>query len=641
MKESYQLLEKEELFISIRKEIKQDLGKLRPYQILELFNKEELNPEQKDKAIGLLQEMLDARGGIESQEMDESGLNVDGFLRFIQQIRVYLTSAEQQELFEIEAQRPSHGAAYLAACACIARGVTQKKPELIIKAKNNLISLTIHQDVYLEQSICALLLGQTAESEFSLTQSKESEVIEYIKDISSDSPDFLPGLCRYTEKWLQTEIFPQFKDLQDKTASLQEYFADPSVQHYLDNLSPPLQEVETDSSEVSSGDLSPEQGATTATSDDGDLWADDLSEVSTNDDRDEVGDKTPQSEKANKENSDEEFRPSLLLDVELISDSQPSLTELLADDLEFGHTSDLSGETSPEIEAEATSDFNLDEFSSATDEETESKFASYLNDDNFSNSILEEPTNDSEIANLSSSGVETPEQPIVNDIKDINDLEKIPTPDNTPVTNSEDSEKVGNKVIWLMLITLISFVALGFVTWQYLFKSQGKTEKLLEISLHEPVIDLPSEQTSGGNPPPDQNQNKPIDKLNNETALILVNRWLQAKSEATGSNYNINLLKQILTPEQASLWIANSQNLKKDRIYRRYNHKVQIFKVQVNPSNSNKGTIRAKVEEKSQYYQNNKLQESESYEDSLIVDYFMIKINNQWVIESIKVVNQN
>ena len=264
-----------------------------------------------------------------------------------------------------------------------------------------------------------------------------------------------------------------------------------------------------------------------------------------------------------------------------------------------------------------------------------------MNDDNFGNSVLEEPTNDSEIANLSSSGVETPEQPIVNDIKDINDLEKIPTPDNTPVTNSEDSEKVGNKVIWLMLITLVSFVALGFVTWQYLLKSKGTSEEQLEISLHESVIDLPSEQTSGDNPPPDQNQNKPIDKLNNETALILVNRWLQAKSEATGSNYNINLLKQILTPEQASLWIANSQNLKKDRIYRRYNHKVQIFKVQVNPSNSNKGTIRAKVEEKSQYYQNNKLQESESYEDSLIVDYFMIKINNQWVIESIKVVNQN
>ena len=384
LRESYGLLEKEELFNSIKKEIKQDLGKLRPYQILELFNKEEPDAEKeqehKDKAIVLLQEMLDARGGIESQEIDESGLNVDGFLRFVQQIRAYLTSEEQQKLFEIEAQRPSHGAAYLAACACIARGVTQKMPELIIQAKNHLISLTIHQDVYLEQSICALLLGQTAESEFSLTQSQELEVIKYIKEISNDSPDLLPGLCLYTEKWLQTEIFPQFKDLKDKTASLQEYFADTSVQNYLDNLSPPLQRVTEDSSEL---EFPQENDYITGEEFPVSISVDEQANISSDDladriDGDELRSGTPTP--AVEQSEEGEFRPSLLMDmeVELISESQPSLTELLGEELEFGNTGNLSPE---EIE-----NYNYQESQSTTP----SEFENYFNEEILDNSSLEE-----------------------------------------------------------------------------------------------------------------------------------------------------------------------------------------------------------------------------------------------------------
>lgn len=69
------------------------------------------------------------------KKIDDSGLNVDSFLRFIQQIRVYLTAEEQQILFENEAKRPSPAAAYLTAYACLARGFTERKPDLIIKAK--------------------------------------------------------------------------------------------------------------------------------------------------------------------------------------------------------------------------------------------------------------------------------------------------------------------------------------------------------------------------------------------------------------------------------------------------------------------------------------------------------------------------
>ncbi|MBL1210590.1 IMS domain-containing protein [Geminocystis sp. GBBB08] len=238
--QSYQLLFQEDLFPSLRKEIKQDLGKLHPYQILELLTRDNSDTYGRQKGIKLLKEMFNSRGGIESSQIDESGLDIDGFLRFLQQIRVYLTAEEQLVLFEEEAQRPSPAAGYLAAYAGIARGFTQRRPEFIIRAKNSLISLTIHQDVYLEQSICALLLGQTAEAEFSLSQSQEQKVIDYIQEMSQGSSDLLPGLCLYTEKWLQTEVFSQFKDLTSQNPSLQEYFANDRVQAYLETITTPL-----------------------------------------------------------------------------------------------------------------------------------------------------------------------------------------------------------------------------------------------------------------------------------------------------------------------------------------------------------------------------------------------------------------
>ncbi|MCS6942417.1 MAG: IMS domain-containing protein [Geminocystis sp.] len=245
---SHDLLVKEDLFPHLRKEIKQDLGKLKPYRVIELLTKEDASsdPKDREKALNLLREMFNRRGGFENTSVDECGLDGEAFLRFIQQIRVYLTAEEQQKLFEAEAKRPSTAATYLFAYACIARGFAERKPELIIKAKNSLIPLTIHQDVYLEQSICALLLGQTTEAEFSLGQSKEKEAIEYIKTLSASSPDLLPGLCRYTEEWLKTEVFPQFLDLKDANPSLDAYFDDPRVQSYLESLSQPsLPETES------------------------------------------------------------------------------------------------------------------------------------------------------------------------------------------------------------------------------------------------------------------------------------------------------------------------------------------------------------------------------------------------------------
>jgi len=231
-----ELLSREGLFSSVQAEIQADLYRLRPYRILELLTLSQEKTAERRRGLELLQNLLEDRGGIDGTSNDESGLNIDDFLRFIQQLRNHLTVAEQHKLFEAESKRPSAVAIYLAVYALIARGFAQRQPALIRQARQMLIRLGKRQDVHLEQSLCALLLGQTQEATRVLELSQEYEALAFIREKSQDSPDLLPGLCLYAEQWLQYEVFPHFRDLANQQASLKDYFANQQVQAYLEEL---------------------------------------------------------------------------------------------------------------------------------------------------------------------------------------------------------------------------------------------------------------------------------------------------------------------------------------------------------------------------------------------------------------------
>ncbi|NEP82178.1 MAG: DUF4101 domain-containing protein [Okeania sp. SIO3C4] len=230
------LLLRENLFVQIRGEIQADLYKLRPYRIMELLELPEEKALDRRRGLEILQDMLNERGGIDGQGNDRSGLGVEDFLKFVQQLRHHLSMAEQKKLFESEAHRPSAVGTYLAVYTFLAQGFSQKQPALIRKAKLMLMQLGRSQDVNLEKAVCSLLLGQTEEASRSLELSQEHEPLSFIKENSQESPDLLPGLCLYAEHWLTEEVFPHFRDLSDKSASLKDYFADRHVQAYLEAL---------------------------------------------------------------------------------------------------------------------------------------------------------------------------------------------------------------------------------------------------------------------------------------------------------------------------------------------------------------------------------------------------------------------
>ncbi len=230
------LLLKEGLFAGVRGEIKTDLYKLRPYRVLELLALPLEHLTDRRKGLQILRDMLQERGGIDGTGDDLSGLTIDDFLRFIQQLRDYLTAEEQQVLFEGEARRPSAVATYLAVYALLARGFANCQPDLIRRSKPLLIRLAKRQDVHLEQAISALLLGQTEQASRALELSREYEAIVFIREHSQGSPDLLPGLCLYTEQWLRQDVFPHFRDLVGCKMTLKDYFSNPQVQQYLEEL---------------------------------------------------------------------------------------------------------------------------------------------------------------------------------------------------------------------------------------------------------------------------------------------------------------------------------------------------------------------------------------------------------------------
>ena len=249
VEKGYQTLLDWDLFYQLQSEMAAELDKLCPYRIFELLSQRDVRDNAVARAIELLQGMFEKRGGIDGELPDDSGLNVDEFLHFVQQIREYLTTSEQEELFSHQVQRGV--AMYLAGCASLARGFAYLEPYSVLKARGLFRQLeTAHgskgdqADVYLEESICALLLGETEQAIELMEKSQETASIEQIQTYAAqteESPDLLLGLCQYAEQWLESFLFPKFLDVANQEANLKDYFASESVQQTLES----FQEEET------------------------------------------------------------------------------------------------------------------------------------------------------------------------------------------------------------------------------------------------------------------------------------------------------------------------------------------------------------------------------------------------------------
>lgn len=599
-----ELLLQESVFPAARGEIQADLYKLRPYRILELLALPEENIAQRQKGLQLLQEMLEERGGIDGNGDDQSGLSIDDFLRFIQQLRSYLSVAQQQALFETEARRPSAVATYLAVYALLARGFAQRQPALIARAKQMLMRLGRRQDVHLEQAVCALLLGQTEEASKALELSQEYEPLAFIREHSQGAPDLLPGLCLYGERWLQTSVFPHFRDLAEQKASLKEYFADEQVQAYLEDLPEPSEENGSEWAVVQSG--KPTYASTNSIG-----ASEPAAYAQTN---------PAQVNGEGAKNSQQNSFPAQALAGSKWAGrekaSSAASRRAAADNTTGGRFSN-GVSTLPAAQRIAP-----------TSEAVDSKISGLVSD----------PSARSRRRKIQPRGNTEPLQradslPGASSSSGEADLGLPPNHNPSLARKSTSNLKVKNLVV-LAISGLVGLVLLGLmISWLQ------KTLKSLSAPVLEgeqPLVELARPPVAI--PEPGSGMVSPDGLLTNEIAQEIIQTWLSAKSLAFGRNHQIDQLEKVLVEPALSARRKSAQAAKQNNSYWRYKHNVVINSVETNQANSDIATVEAAVTEEARFYQGGQLSQGNSYSENLGVRYDLVRKDDQWFIKDMAVI---
>jgi hypothetical protein len=580
--EGLDLLAKEGILPSLQEEIQIELNNLRPYRILGLLSLELDRVEERLSGLHLLREMLQERRGIEGKGNDRSGLSNEEFVRFIEQLRGYLTVDEQLELFESEANRPSATATYLLAYALLAKGFAHKQPEALVRAQTLLKRFDPRQDLYLERSICALLLGRTEAASNLLVKSQESESIEFIREHSQGAPDLLPGLCLYGERWLEGEVLSEFRDLHQQKLCLKDYFADRSVQAYLEEL-------------ASNEEMGLEEEFLASPS----LQKSSIVEIEENTvDRPQNKTKTEKTRLSWGQNRSKQANRT----ASTVDRGRSATAEKVG----YGRGGSAT------IERELHSR----DFGSAADD-SYSYGSDYLSQPDWR--VMEEGDDDRR----------RPHRKSV--------FALIPAFFGKKTNRSRNSRK-NNRSNPRLFLGLLGLMAIALLTWLALKPKQQATEIASTdrplITLQEPAIDLPSEKPDSN--PPSNDTQKVTSELDENKAKEVVERWLEAKRSAMGSQHDGSKLTEILDGASLKLWQGRSQNIKGSSDYLQYEHAVTGATV-LSPSNGKTASIQAKVREKATYYRGQKIDRAKSYDQNLTVNYDLVWKNNRWAIANIRV----
>ncbi|XP_059633470.1 protein ACCUMULATION AND REPLICATION OF CHLOROPLASTS 6, chloroplastic [Cornus florida] len=190
-----------------------------------------------------------------------------GFTRedFMNEAFLRMTAAEQVNLF---AATPSNIPAesfevYGVALALVAQAFVGKKPNLIQDADNLFQQLQQTKvtalgdslspypamgnreiDFALERGLCSLLVGELDDCRSWLgldsdnSPYRDPSIVSFVMENSKDDEDndLLPGLCKLLETWLIEVVFLRFRDMEDITFKLGDYYDDPTVLRYLERL---------------------------------------------------------------------------------------------------------------------------------------------------------------------------------------------------------------------------------------------------------------------------------------------------------------------------------------------------------------------------------------------------------------------
>ncbi|KAJ7530553.1 hypothetical protein O6H91_14G008000 [Diphasiastrum complanatum] len=242
---------------ALQEQINETLEEITPRCVLELLAlplDEHYKQQREDGLQGVRTILWEA--GLES-----SDTLIGGFTReqFMQEAFSRMTAAEQVQLFtETPTDIPADPSEiYTVAYAHVAEGFTAKRPELIQAASNFFLELQeMHasnpgmaedfpffevQDLALGRGMCELLLGKVESCKICLGLEDEKPlfvpILEFVQANSVQGEDGnLLGLCKLLEGWLAEEVLSKFRDTQGKSVKLHDFYDEPLVLRYLENL---------------------------------------------------------------------------------------------------------------------------------------------------------------------------------------------------------------------------------------------------------------------------------------------------------------------------------------------------------------------------------------------------------------------
>jgi curved DNA-binding protein CbpA len=575
------LLQQKSLFPHLQSELEQDLCKLRPYRVLELISRNPANSAARTEGFKLLQSMLIQRQGIEGKGEDRSGLNFDQFLCFVQQLRTYLTSAEQQDLFDSESQEKSAIANYLAVYALLGRGFSLKQPELILRAQRKLDYLSEKQDVSWEQAIAALLLGHTEKAIYKLKNSPDPSQLQQVQQHALGSSDLLPGLCFYGEQWLLQDVLAQFSDLSATELTLKEYFAEQQVQAYLEELAPPT-----------------------------------MAEATV--DPDAVSQQTVQKTKAKAETAN----------LGIMS---------LWRNMFSGEKSTVSAApiASSQNEMEVASRINHKGLSTVTIEREQTNPLSGS----------KSPVTPTLAQNTHPQSPQSPSKKSLSLPLETQNSRAVPESVIQKAQKKARDKKAGNKKKrssktiwrgWLLIVGLIFGVGtIGYLGMKLFLSPPNQTvsEAELAIALNQASVEIPPKTKKTKPVPAEPKPQLTLAQQSQET----IQDWLNSKAAAFGKEHQIDQLNSILAEPLLTTWRASAKIYQAENSYREYQHAIVMRSAKVDPQNQNKATVEAEVKETAKHYQSGQLDNAQSYDDNLLVRYQLIRQGEKWLIQQAEV----
>ncbi|MGA9378259.1 MAG: ARC6/PARC6 family protein, partial [Phormidium sp.] len=475
--------------------------------------------------------------------------------------------------------------------ALLARGFTEREPGLIRRAKMLLTRLLKRQDVYLEMAVAALLLGQTEEASQALELSGEHQSLAFIHEHSQGDPDLLPGLCLYSEHWLQSEVFPHFRDLVNQQVSLKEYFADEQLQSSLEAL-PPETEGVTDWEAIAS---------------------DRLSKVAS------LGASTAAGERIT-------THPTLTYSPNQAANhteaSNPASTRENVNKRNFTSAANLENPSTYNLQTVPTAE-RVVQGTTAAEPQT----------NQVSERTVIQGSGTAKIPTTAETTTET--DPSLRGIS-------------VPVSSrrAQRANRWSNWQDWLLSrrrgrsreVPVVVFAVIGVL-------GIGLSILLLSWIIQAlspkpaPQVQKPVEQIVPVPAPSPENNTAILSTAGPITPVVaeqVIQSWLDTKSKAFGSQHEIDALNNILVGPALSRSRRLAQATQNENKYRRYEHNIKEDSVKVVRTTANQARVEAQVSESAETLQGNEVIKRESYNSpNLRVRYDLVRQNGQWKIQSI------